>query len=210
MVESNTSGASFFTLNGKPITAIDITDSSKFMWYITDPDYSQMKQQPDPLSTILPLDAIFSDTTFRQIIQRTKETLVMHISQAYVQELDKLKSQLLNLVDTLEQFQQKKSEFYHNLFGIYTTKLDATFKRHLINLTDQRDYLLNSREVPREVDNKLEKYIEDFRSFRNLDFKQQTQELLDNLRIPFVSILPNIDNIRSILGNLQKQVKKDD
>ena len=200
---------SAFTYHGEPISAINRLDHKKFI-YITDPMYNLPEQQ-DNLPTIFSIDTLFSDNTFERLIQTIRPSLITRISQksrkAFDEEIVNLKSQLLELVATLDDLQSNRSEFYESLLERAFKKLNITLEQKLQHLRKHRDTLLNSTKFPKEVDATLEEYIEDFYSLRDFDFKSQTKDLMHSLSIPFTLIHQEVEKVRSFLTKLQAKVR---
>lgn len=203
---------SLFTFHEKPILAIEVAEREKFT-YITEPkDFREPELQPEIFSSILPIRDLFSDGTFEQIIQNVKsnavEQLLKGSRKAFDKEIINLKSKLLHLVAMLEDIQTNTPEFYNSLLDRAIEKLNKMLEAKLNSLKTNRDSLLNGTKFPKEADERFEAYIREYFSLKDLDSKNETQMLIDNLSIPFASMEKEASNIQSLLSKLHQKVRE--
>ena len=88
-------------------------------------------------------------------------------------------------------------------------KLNKTLEAELNSLKASRDPLLNVTKFPKEADERLEAYLREYCSLKDFDFKNETQELLQNLCIPFTAMEQKVDKIHQYLNKLQNKVKRE-
>ena len=203
---------SLFTFNGNPIVGIDISDKHIKCKYLTNLNCTQPQQQADRLPAIFTTEELLSDHTIDKIFQRIKadslDQLTLESTTVFNDEVNKLKAQLWKFVLALEEYQSHRPEYFNCLLERYSRICETTLEQKFSDLKKLRDTILNDGVFPREADEALERYLEDFLSLRSVDFKTQTQELTKNLLTPFTMMKQETNKIGIVLNKLHQRVRQ--